>query len=348
MNSIQGLDNIIQEHGSDIDIIKNITPTNLNEENGKFLRLYHDNIVYNPQYNYNINPNLKEIKATIFQLNYGSEVIEQIYENYKQYLLNCIELINSVGDAGAFTELSIKIFGSPDKEITDKAIGIFAENDGIVDDNTIYDSAYLKRLFDREISEHHFKWSVKLVDNLSSKVAVDPDEKMILINKNVRFSENDTKRLLVHEFGTHVIRAENGSRQKYAIFQNGFPKSIETEEGLATYNEWKNNLLDLRTLKIYAGRVLAVKLCLENSFYEAFIRLREHFSEEECIRIISRVKRGLRDTSQKGAFTKDYIYLNGFYKVKHSISCETEKILYSGVIGLDDIEKVALLNDIKY
>lgn len=348
MSSIKILDDIVQKNSSDLDIIKNITPLNLNEENEKFLQAVHNNIAYNPQYCYTPNFHLKKIEEAINQLDFGNETIDTIYRNYKRYLLNCIKMVSYVGDPETFTKMSIEIFGYPSEELKEKAIDIFAHNNAIIEDDTVYDAVYLKDVFDREINKYHFKWDVKIVDNISSKVAVDPDKKTIFINNNVLFSENDVKRLLVHEFGTHVMRAENGSKQKYLIFQNGFPKSIETEEGLATYNEWKNNLLDIKTLKVYAGRVLAVDLCLKNSFYESFMQLKNHFSEEECVRMISRVKRGLTDTSQKGAFTKDFVYLNGFYRVKDRINAENEKVLYSGIVGLDDLDNIALLEDIIY
>lgn len=348
MSNIKILDDIVQKYGSDLDIIKNITPLNLNEENKKFLQAFHDNTVYNPQYCYAPNPRLKKAEELICQLDFGCETIDVIYENYKQYLLKCIQMVGFIGSPADFSQMSVDIFGYPGEDLKAKAIDILDHNSAVIEDDAVYDSSYLKTVFDAEIRRHQFNWNVVIAENLSSKVAVEPDEKTIFINRRVSFSKNDVKRLLVHEFGTHVVRAENGSRQKYFIFQNGFPNSIETEEGLAAYNEWKNDLLDIKTLKIYAGRVLAVDLCLKNSFYEAFMRLKDYFPEEECVRMVSRVKRGLTDTSQEGAFTKDFVYLNGFYRVKDHMNAANEKVLYSGIIGLDDIDQVTQLEDIIY
>ena len=350
MNATRMLDEIVKKNSSNLDIIKRITPINLNEENERFLKLYHGGILYNPQYIYNSNSELNHIKEKIEEINFDSNsTIGSIYKRYQEYLLDCIEITNLIGKTYEFTKMSIKIFGSPSNDILQKAIVILNDhNKNDYNNEEQYDAKCMRQIFIDEIKKHAFDWNVEIIDNISSKVAVDPDEKKIYINGKVLFSKNDMSRLLVHEFGTHVMRAENGSKQPYFIFQNGFPKSIETEEGLATYNEWKNNLLDTKTLRIYAGRVLAVKLSLEKSFYEAFIELNKFFLEEESIRMISRVKRGLEDTSQPGAFTKDFVYLNGFFKVKDNINLDTEKILYSGIIGLDDIKQVSLLNNIIY
>ena len=348
MSNITVLDEIVRKYSSDMDIIQHITPRNLNEENEKFLRLFHSGVIYNPQYRYDTIPRLDEAEQAIAALEFGDSGIEAIYRDYQRYLLQSIWLLRSVGDAERFTAWSAALFGQPDESLKEKAMAIFAEHGAVITDDTPCSPEDLKHCMEKAIQEHGFAWSVSVVDKLTSKVAVDPDEKTVWINSNVRFSRNDVRRLLVHEFGTHIVRAENGSRQKYHIFQNGFPKSIETEEGLAAYNEWKHHLLDIRTLKIYAGRVLAVDLCQNDSFYEAFVRLKDHFPEEECVRMISRVKRGLTDTAQKGAFTKDFIYLNGFYQVKERINPEKERILYTGIIGLDDVDRVRQLPDIIY
>lgn len=343
MDCIKKLDELVTLYSDELDIIKNITPVNLNQENEKFLELFHKNCEYNPQYIYEVNNKIDKIYNKIAEMTFADSIIGRIYSSYKDYILNSIKLMNSINNVESFTSKSISLFGKPDKDLINKAFKILKDDRTAIVDTCSFDANFLYDTFIKELEKYRFKWKVELIDTMSSKVAVDAVSKTIYINACVKFSETDIKRLLVHEIGTHVVRAENGSQQPYLIFENGFPNSIETEEGLATYNESKANLLDIRTLKIYAGRVLAVDWCLNNSFYNVFFELSKYFEEKEALRIVSRIKRGLTDTSCNGGFTKDFVYLNGYYKIKKYINKDNEILLYTGAIGIDDIDNVSRL-----
>jgi hypothetical protein len=53
-----------------------------------------------------------------------------------------------------------------------------------------------------------------------------------------------------------------------------------------------------------------------------------------------RVKRGLSDTSLPGGFTKDYLYLQGYYDVKEFASNHDVLDLFVGKIGIGDVKLV--------
>ena len=74
-----------------------------------------------------------------------------------------------------------------------------------------------------------------------------------------------------------------------------------------------------------------------------FRELNRFFSREDTLYIVARIKRGLGDTSKNGAFTKDYIYLNGYFNVKTYLKNNDLTPLYVGSIGLNDIENVKKL-----
>lgn len=332
-----------------MDIIKAITPVNLNEENNKFMRCFNIGIKYNPQYEYERINGTKELKERIYGIEFPEDSIGEVYKAYKQYVINSIELIESIGDPDLFTLKSIELFSHPDDDILKRALAILKrDRDEKPEENKVYTAEDLKVVFEKAIDKDNINWKVEILNVMSSKAAVDPDEKKIYINKELRFSENEVRRLFVHEYGTHVLRAENGSKQPYRIFSSGFPHSIETEEGLAIYNEWRNKLLDENMLRLYAGRVIAAESCISNSFYDIYCILSKYFREEDCIRMVSRVKRGLRDTSCKGGFTKDHVYLSGFYKVKVNITPEVKNVLYTGVVGVEDVSTILNLKGIRY
>lgn len=343
MNCIEKMDELVAKYSETLDIIHNITPTNLNEENTKFISYFHQGVEYNPQYSYAKISDINLVKREIQALTFSGGIIQDIYSDYQNYILKTLKLIESVGDAQHFTELSLQLFPHPQNSLLKEAMQILNSNPSVSLNEAKYDASHLEKVFQQQLEKEGFHWTIILKKPLSSKVAVAPDEKKIYINKDVRFSENDIKRLLVHEIGTHVLRAENGSKQKYGIFKTGFPGSIETEEGLALYNEKKYGVLDKRILKIYAGRVLATSLCANNSFYSSFLELSKYFSEDEAVRMISRIKRGIADTSLAGGFFKDNLYLSGYLKMQNAVTPATEKILYTGIIGLNDINRVSAL-----
>ncbi len=343
MNCIRKLDELVTKYSETLDIIHNITPINLNEENTKFISHVHHGVEYNPQYSYTKNPDINLVKREMQALTFSSGIIQDIYSDYQDYILKTLKLIESVGDAQHFTKLSLQLFPPPRSSLLKEAMQILNANPSVSLNDVKYDASHLEQVFQQQLEKEGFHWTIILKSPLSSKVAVAPDEKKIYINEDARFSENDIKRLLVHEIGTHVLRAENGSKQKYGIFKTGFPGSIETEEGLALYNERKYGVLDKGILKIYAGRVLATSLCANNSFNYSFLELSKYFSEEEAVRMVSRVKRGITDTSLAGGFFKDNLYLSGYLKMQNAVTPAAEKILYTGIIGLNDIDRVSAL-----
>ena len=255
-----------------------------------------------------------------------------------------IMIYNNIGKNDKTIDLySKKIYGEPNNELVKKAMAIL-EKDYKIEEECKYDAKECKELFKNVLKEMKLiNWNIKINEVQSSKISVIPEEKEIHINGKVLFSKNDLKRLIVHEIGTHVSRAENGSKQPYKIFSIECANVLYSEEGLATVNEEKYNVLDRRTFRLYAGRVLAVSECMKKSFYESFKELIEYFSYEEALSIISRVKRGTMITEKPNVFVKDYIYLDGYYKVKKFLKSSKTDILYTGIIGIDEADEINML-----
>ena len=71
------------------------------------------------------------------------------------------------------------------------------------------------------------------------------------------------------------------------------------------------------------------------------------FDEEKSWRITLRAKRGLSDTSEPGGLTKDYLYLDGYYKVKKYIETGHDiKKLYVGKIAIEHVSLVDKMENI--
>jgi hypothetical protein len=118
---------------------------------------------------------------------------------------------------------------------------------------------------------------------------------------------------------------------------------LRTEEGLAFYNEHNSSMEQARANK-YGMRVLAIHAALQNSFADTFAELKRinhdkklGLTTQELIGLVERSKRGLKDTSSPGAFTKDIIYVAGFDEVSKYVQKEGQiEDLLVGKISIED------------
>jgi hypothetical protein len=176
---------------------------------------------------------------------------------------------------------------------------------------------------------------------------VSPAERVLRVARGAAFTRHDVGRLLVHEVGTHVIRAANGEQQPLALLGIGVGRYLETEEGLAAYQELGAGFQDVATRRLYALRVVAVNESLAGPFYDAFAAVRPHLDPQAAFATVGRAKRGIVDTAEAGAYTKDVSYFRGLQRVAAHLHAEPEDLglLVSGKLGLEMLSQAAALRD---
>jgi uncharacterized protein (TIGR02421 family) len=312
-----------------------VNPINANTEMVKFFR----NPSYNPVFCYKkFNDDLDMLGNKIMAVKTDRSIPGKILSLVKDEAIDKIALIKSRGIADKFTKASIRIYGAPDRELLDLAKKIIRKQSK--KDKKAYSSKEVINKFRFAFLEYGFPWTV-VEREMVADAAVNCNSKTLLIKKGARFSKKFVKRLIVHEIGTHALRSENGALQPYKFFERGFPGYLMTEEGLAVINEDLNNCLDHNTLKIYAGRVIAIEYALKGSFSDTYIELRKYFDKKTAWRLVLRAKRGLSDTSLAGACTKDGCYLKGFLEIKKYLKKGGDiNTLYYGKIGLGDVRTI--------
>ncbi len=188
-------------------------------------------------------------------------------------------------------------------------------------------------------------WKAIVLEPMNASMSVNRLDKQVKIRKGLTFSENDLKRLIVHEIGVHVLRYENGTQYPIRLFSNSFPNYTETEEGVAVYSESQAGLLQVGTLRKYAGRVIAAHLALSQPLSEVFQTIAADLGTEMAFDIVVRAKRGFTDTAQPGAHTKDIVYLRGYLAVQAYLTQHPDDypLLFAGKFGLQHLPLVRSL-----
>jgi uncharacterized protein (TIGR02421 family) len=313
-----------------------INPVNAEEEKERFF----SKRFYNPQFQYApYRSSINALAEVLKNIRPDDSVMGRLFEHTRLNYLTHIGMIKARG-TDEFTYQSRKLYGSPDSFLGMNADVLVKLKipEGRKEKPLTSDQVEKKLRF--AFMNYGFDWKVAQKDMIAC-AAVKTSKKMLYIKKDSRFDSQFVKRLIVHEIGTHVVRFENGRSQPYKLFSRGFPGYLMTEEGLAVVNEERNCCLNNALLKTYAGRVLAIRKALESSFYDTYRYMRRYFSKEAAWRLTLRAKRGLGDTAEPGALTKDMLYLKGYLKVKEYIRRRGSLTsLYYGKLGIEHVNEL--------
>jgi len=309
-----------------------INPINTAVEKDKFFQ----SETYNPIFKYRKpHTQVLELRKELAQITPDDSIVGSILAGIRDKYILDLDLVDNIG-RGGFLDVSIRIHGQPNKELSQKASELIFLK--IKPEPITFNTKQITKKLERAFVKYGFHWKVEEKEMIAS-AAVRLKEKKLLIRKNSKFSKAFLKRIIVHEIGTHVVRAENGEHQPFKFFRRGLPGYLMTEEGLAVYNEEINKCLNNYILKVYAGRVLAIEMAMKDSFRVTYSMLRQFFTRGTAWRLTVRAKRGLIDTSQPGAFTKDIAYLKGYLAIKKFVAGGGDaRKLYYGKVGLQHIE----------
>lgn len=327
-------------------------PINLVQEKEGMLSAFTAGRSYNPQFEYDTPPEfpVERIFRFLRMLRPEDSFLDGLYYRVAQYELLAIQAVYShaPSDITGYTAL---LHGTPDNELLATARSILVNVPAKTADDNI-----LVQLTADEAAENMQtalvalglkEWSAQPFSPMSAKVSVNRKDKLIKIRENATFTQSDVRRLLIHEIGVHVIRAENGAMQPLGIFSRGLPGYLTTEEGLAVYSEERAGVIESNTLRKYAGRAVAAAVSLGHSFNDTFREIVTYLDPDTAFEIVARAKRGFTDTSQLGAHTKDLVYLKGYREVSSHLAKipDDYNLLFVGKIGLRDLEITKWLID---
>lgn len=308
-----------------------LNPTNLAEERKKFFA----STDYNPQFTYKKTdfPLLAfkdDLERYLQEPQDDDKRISNLVQERVRELLLWLRLHEQKGKEG-FTDISLRLYGRPSTRLLQEAKKALAGTVETCPIDRVLSATDVLPQMEKALRKEGLDWEVVLKDDMIARMHIIKG-KELRIKKDARFSEFDVKKLIVHEIQTHARRFKNGQIQDNSIFETGTAHFLETEEGLATFNEDKAGLLSARVKRNLAARVLAVDKALVGSFSDVYELLESLVGEDKAFELAVNVKRGLFDTSKPGAFTKAYVYFSGWQKVK-ALSEEDRKYLSVGKIS---------------
>ncbi len=336
---ILSADALLYETQSQFDILGYLKPLNLSEEKKTFFEKMKQGARYNPQFRYSeVDVDFSSLVAKLDTLTIKDSPLSKMLGEKRDEIMTQINLLQSIGNDAKFSKFSIDLYGLPCDEAVDFAISYLSHYKREIKEETIYSAEHAVKYMQDALFEYKVDgWKVELTDGTSGKANVNNNKRTIQLNKDENFHESMLQRLRLHEIGVHVVRHEMGRISPLSILTLGLAGYLETEEGMAAYNEERNGSLSPDILATYCGRVIAVDTSQKNDFYTVYKQLFDiGFPENDAFTITFRVKRGLMDTGSHGGFTKDHVYLSGFLKVKEYVKSpeDFDELLKYGKIAI--------------
>ncbi|MFA6427041.1 MAG: tyrosine/phenylalanine carboxypeptidase domain-containing protein [Candidatus Magasanikbacteria bacterium] len=343
---VKNIDKKLCEIDKELNVLAYIKPLNFVEAKEQFLQrpIASPKFVYRRP-SFDLEKMLREIDALPRDIDHA---LMPLFVRKIEEMITKLEFIDEVGTED-FPHASEKLYGNVSEDLYNQAKAFIDEHPLTEDTSKVLGTrAILKRLRTFLDTHNLNSWRVVTSSTQAADIAVNKYG-TIFVRSQVKMSENRLSAAIMHEICTHIYRLENGKLQSFQIFEQGTAHYLETEEGLAVYNQ-RHLGLPLGEKEQRVGiRIIAAYHAQTMSFVELFNYMKKEYvlDDESAWTTCVRAKRGISDTSRAGASTRDLIYFRGYTKVREYLSeslQEGMKILYTGKLSLEDIPLLAHMN----
>lgn len=346
---LRAADHMLCSIDRDLQLLKNLRPVNLEEE---LVRLQDDER-YNPVFlQREPTVDLDEVEKSLRAIDGDETPLGILLKKKQRELLLKVELLRARGNAERFSAASMALFGKPSPALIGFANALLQSRvacDLPVKEKDMLSDEETKAKFEEVLMSYGLHdWQVTVKEAMVADCAVG--DKRIFIRTGASFSEQHIDSLVAHEIETHVLTAENGAMQPHEIFRRGFANYLDTQEGLAIYNQLRVLTPHHEKRYLHAKGVLAVAYAMEHSFADTRKYLLEELGLKPGKALMKTIdlKRGMGRTEEPGAFTKALSYFRGYRAIEqYARDGGDMKMLYIGKIAIEDLPIVQKIEDVK-
>jgi len=328
-----------------IELLSYVNPINIEKEKQRFFAAKYN---IEPVFKY---PKLKFDPLKLQRLFFSQrperledEILAELYRDVIYFYSNMVQCISTIGLGKEFYFNSLRVYGTPtERDVNNAKFILHFEDEPVgADMEKIFTAEEAQAYFEEFAKAYEFPLQIKMATHIAADAMVSNIKQTLFLKRNALYSKNQLLTLAHHEIGVHLVTTFNGLEQPLKIFANGFPKNVETQEGLSVLSELKGGALTLKRLKELSYRVLAAD-CLSRGydFKGVFdlIHTQYKLNRNEAFSITLRALRG-------GGFTKDWLYLSGFKKIYdlYQAGGSLDPLL-TGKVSLDYLDTVKHLED---
>ncbi|MBI3332366.1 DUF1704 domain-containing protein [Candidatus Peregrinibacteria bacterium] len=346
---LRAVDNVLAMADRALLPLKQLKPTNLQEERQKAT----SDRAYNPVFSFPPLPeNIDELEQRLSGLVPDDTPLGILFQKKRRELLTRISLFRARGNAVRFTEASLSLYGSPSAVLLSHAAAVLRSRiacDLPASEGKVLDAAAASVRFEQALEQYGLhEWQVQVRPGVVSDCTVG--RKRVYLRQSATFTQARLEALIAHEIETHALTQVNGDHQPFELLHIGTANYMDTQEGLAIYNQ--NAVLSPHHDKRYdpAKNVLAVAYALDHSFADVRRYLEEglSYAPDAALMRAIRLKRGMGDTSEPGAFTRDIVYFRGFRAVERFAEEGGDlKRLYVGKVAVEDLPLIEQIPGLK-
>jgi alpha-L-glutamate ligase-like protein len=332
----------INQIAKSLKLVEKLKPKNLKVE----LDTLNKDHNYNPQFEYENHLEMVYQKQNdLLNIHCDDSVLGRVYEDKKTELFNILNIIQNIGNPELQYFYSKYIPAPTESEFK---LAKKLKSESIIKKEKPIEFTQIIKQLEQTLRDYDLKnWRIQIKNDMIGKFSVNKSNK-IFVKKDISITQTRLDKIIAHEILTHVLTTQNGKKQPYLIFQDGMARYLETQEGMAIYNEYELNDLPGRT---YAARnLISSYMSLKYGFAESINKLVDlGFKRTIAQRHVLRTKRGLSDTSKPGGITKQVIYTRGALKIEKFIKKGGDiRDLYIGKIDVDKIDEIKKMNFINY
>lgn len=323
-----------------------ISPANIRNIKDTFFKSNYEKVL---NYHYRLLPVDPDVlKRKLYNLkmeDIDDPALSYIFREKREELDLQISMLTDRGSRDFFYN-SMMLYGDIDKELQKEAETLLRE----VPEQDERDSGSVMKAQDFEsLAYAEFEYFRQQDSRFTGKVHVRDDVNILMVSQgelyipsDYKLAAEETKALVQHEIGTHVLTYYNGNQQPLRLLSVGLTDYDTLQEGLAVLAEYLVGGLTGNRMRTLAGRVVAASARMHGAEFQEIFRLMHEdygFSPHRSFNTTSRIMQG-------GGFTKDISYLKGLLQLRDHLKEGGELApLLTGKFALEHIPIITELRE---